>query len=377
MVRLNDISQAMGLPLAKRRHINLALQGGGAHGAFTWGVLDHILERDTHEIGWVSGTSAGAINAVAMASGLAEGGKPAARAKLRQMWERIAKAGVPDFARMNPFLMGWTRSESLSNMARMFSPSELNPMGLDPLRKLLSETIDFDRLRKESPAELMIAATDLATGRARIFRRHEITLDVVMASACLPTLHPAVEIEGRAYWDGGFSANPDLIQLALLSPHDDTVIVLLNPTTVRTVPTSVQEIAANTNRLTFNAPFLRDIEIIEAVRAAHGHGILTRWRQRRQPLSPLVRHRFHVIEAGRHTSALPADSKMRPDLGLFTYLHGAGRQEAYKWFDGNGSAIGRRATVDLKARFLDENSTRVPTVPLASPEIKASAPISA
>jgi NTE family protein len=363
--------------LAKRKHINLALQGGGAHGAFTWGVLDHILERDTHEIGWVSGTSAGAINAVAMASGLAEGGKSAARAKLRHMWENIAKAGVPDFARMNPFLMGWTRSESLSNMARMFSPSELNPMGLDPLRKLLSETIDFDRLRKSAPVELMIAATDLATGRARIFRRHEITLDVVMASACLPTLHPAVVIDGRAYWDGGFSANPDLIQLALMSPHDDTIIVLLNPTTVRSVPTSVQEIAANTNRLTFNAPFLRDIKIIEAVRAAQGRGWLARRFANKHSLSPLAQHRYHLIEAGRHTSALPTDSKMRPDLGLFTYLHGAGRQEAYKWFDGNGAAIGRRATVDLKARFLDENPTFVPAEPLEVPEVKASAPLSA
>ncbi len=363
--------------MPKRKHINLALQGGGAHGAFTWGVLDHILERDTHEIGWVSGTSAGAINAVAMASGLAEGGKPAARAKLRHLWESIAKAGVPDFARMNPFLMGWTRSESLSNMARMFSPSELNPMGLDPLRKLLSATIDFERLRKAAPVELMIAATDVATGRARIFRRHEITLDVVMASACLPTLHPAVEIAGRAYWDGGFSANPDLIQLALLSPHDDTIIVLLNPTTVRTVPTSVQEIAANTNRLTFNAPFLRDIEIIEAVRAAHGSGWISRWRQRRHALSPLASHRFHLIEAGRHTSALPADSKMRPDLGLFTYLHGAGRQETYKWFDGNAAAIGRRATVNLKARFLAENLAPLASPPLAAPDTKASAPLTA
>lgn len=340
--------------MAKRKHINLALQGGGAHGAFTWGVLDHILERDTHEIGWVSGTSAGAINAVAMASGLADGGKAAARAKLRQLWEGVAKAGVPDFARMNPFFMGWTRSDAASNMARMFSPAQLNPMGLDPLRKLLAETIDFDRLRSAGTLEIMIAATDLATGRARIFRRHEITLDVVMASTCLPTLHPAVEIDGRAYWDGGFSANPDLIQLALKSPHDDTLIVLLNPTTARAVPTSVQDIAANTNRLTFNAPLLRDIEIIEAVRSMHAPGWLAGKWARKSPLSPLRYHRYHLIDAGRHTSALPADSKMRPDLGLFTYLHGAGRQEAYKWFDGNGSAIGRRSTVDLRARFLDE-----------------------
>ncbi len=339
--------------LARTKRINLALQGGGAHGAFTWGVLDHLLEQDTVEIGWISAASAGAVNAVAVASGLAEGGREGARAKLRQLWEAVYKAGVPDFIRLNPVLSSLGTLPAVSGMAKMFSPYEFNPLGFDPLRRLLTETIDFDRLRAASPVELLIAATDVGTGRPRFFRCHELTVEAVLASACLPTLHHAVEIEGRAYWDGGFSANPDIVRLALESPIGDTLIVLLNPTNVSGTPTRLEDIAAQTSRLTFNAPLMRDIEIIEAVREAEG-GWLQRRFKRPTRLSSLAQHRFHLIEAGRHTAGLPAGSKMKPDWGLFTYLHGAGRTEAYKWLDGSRSRIGRQSTVDLKARFLSE-----------------------
>jgi NTE family protein len=339
--------------LSKTKRINLALQGGGAHGAFTWGVLDHLLEQDKIEIGWVSATSAGAINAVALASGYAEGGRPGAQAKLRQVWEAIHKAAVPDFIRLNPFVASFSSLSQVAGMSRMFSPYDFNPMGFDPLRRLLAETIDFDRMRAASPIELMIAATDVATGRPRFFRRDEITVDAVLASACLPTLHHAVEIDGCAYWDGGFSANPDLVRLALESPVGDTLIVLLAATNKPGIPNSAPEIAGATNRLTFNAPLIRDIEIIEAVREAEGGWLQRRFR-RPTRLSPLAQHRYHLIEAGRHTSGLSADSKMKPDWGLFTYLHGAGRTEAYKWLDDARASIGRQGTVDLKARFLAE-----------------------
>jgi NTE family protein len=348
--------------VVKTKRINLALQGGGAHGAFTWGVLDHLLEQDTLELGWISATSAGAVNAVAMASGYAEGGREGARAKLRQVWEAVHKAGVPDFIRLNPLLAGWSSLYSAPSMSRLFSPYDFNPMGFDPLRRLLEETIDFNRLRAASPVQLSIAATDVATGRARFFRNPEITVEAVLASACLPTFHHAVEIDGRAYWDGGFSANPDLVSLALNSPVGDTLLVLLNPTIKLGIPTSAQDIAAATNRLTFNAPLMRDIEIIQAAREAEGGWLQRRFR-RPTRLTPLARHRFHLIEAGRHTSALPADSKLKPDWGLFTYLHGAGRTEAYKWLDGARSSIGRRSTVDLKARFL----APLPMYTLANP----------
>ena len=337
--------------MTKPKRINLALQGGGAHGAFTWGVLDRLLADPRVDFGWITGTSAGAINAVAMAAGLAQGGREGARAKLAEVWEAIHKAGVPDFLKFNPVLASWTASPGVANMARMFSPSDLNPMGFDPLRKLLEEQIDFAQLRAGCPLELLIVATEVSTGRPRYFRRDELTVDAVLASACLPTLHHAVQIDGSYYWDGGFSANPDLVKMALESPTEDTLIVLLNSTVRSTAPTTIEEITAETNRLTFTAPLLRDIDIIETVRECE-RGILGRHFKRASRLSPLATHRFHLIEAGRHTSALPAGSKMKPDWGMFTYLQQAGNEEAYKWLDGNHASIGRHSTVDLKARFL-------------------------
>ena len=253
--------------LRRRQRLNLALEGGGAHGAFTWGVLDRLLEEETLELGWISATSAGAVNAVALAAGLAEGGRAGARAKLRAVWEAVAKAGVPDLVRINPFLAGISRSNAMAQMASLFSPYDFNPLGFDPFRKLLEAHVDFAKLRASRGPELLIAATDVATGRPRLFRRKEISVEAVQASACLPTLHHAVTIDGQAYWDGGFSANPDLLTLARESPVADTLIVKLNPVEMRGVPTTAREIAARVNSITFNQPMLRDVEVIETVRS--------------------------------------------------------------------------------------------------------------
>lgn len=337
-----------------RRHlkINLALQGGGAHGAFTWGVLDRLLEEERITLGWVSGTSAGAVNAVALAAGLAEGGREGARAKLREVWEGVHKAGVPDLLRLNPFLFGITNASTLVQVAGLLSPYDFNPLGFDPLRALLADTLDFEAVRARAPVELLIAATEVATGRSRLFRRGEITLETVLASACLPTLHRTVEIDGVGYWDGGFSKNPDLVTLASESPVKDTLLVQINPLVRRGLPKGAREIAGAVNRLTFNAPLLRDVELIVAARtAARGPfgGI-------RRNGGPLARHRFHMIEAGRYTASLSDDSKLKPDLGLFTYLHSAGRTQTHKWLARHLSDIGRRETVDLAARFLAPTS---------------------
>lgn len=332
-----------------RRHIkiNLALQGGGAHGAFTWGVLDRLLEEETLSFGWVSGTSAGAVNAAALADGLAEGGREGGRAKLRQVWEAVQKAGVPDLLRLNPFLFGLSNSNTFAQVASLLSPYDFNPLGFDPLRTLLAETIDFGRIRKASPVELVIAATEVATGRPRLFRREEMTVEAVLASACLPTLHRTVEIDGIGYWDGGFSKNPDLITAAMESPVRDTLLVQINPLVRREIPKGAREIAGAANRLTFNAPLLRDVEVILAVREA----LKGRFGAGRGRQGALAAHRFHMIEAGRYTASLSDDSKMKPDAGLFSYLHSAGRTQTHKWIAKHLKDVGRRESVDLAERF--------------------------
>lgn len=338
------------LRFRRQLKINLALQGGGAHGAFTWGVLDRLLEEENLSFGWISGTSAGAVNAVALAAGLAQGGREGAHAKLREVWEGVHKAGVPDLLRLNPFLFGLTNVTTLAQMTTLLSPYEFNPLGFDPLRALLSETIDFDSVREKAPVELILAATEVATGRARLFRRQEISLDTVLASACLPTLHRAVEIDGVGYWDGGFSKNPDLITVGSESPVRDTLIVQINPLVRRELPKGAREIAGAVNRLTFNAPLLRDVEMILAVREAVGaRRFGGRWSGVH---GALAQHRFHMIEAGRYTSSLSDDSKLKPDLGLLTYLHSAGRTQTHKWLAQNLQNVGRRETVDFAERFL-------------------------
>jgi NTE family protein len=336
----------------KDRRLNLALEGGGAHGAFTWGVLDRLLEDEALEMGWISATSAGAVNAVALAMGLAEGGRAGARAKLRSVWEAVAKAGVPDLLRLYPWLASISRSNTLAQVAQLFSPYDFNPLGFDPLRKLVEAHIDFAALRSSSGPELLIAATDVATGRARLFRRREITVESVLASACLPTLHHAVSIDGRAYWDGGFSANPDLLTLGRESPIGDTLIVKLTALDRDGVPTSAREIAARVNQITFNQPMLRDVEVIDTVRRLH-----SRWGWRSSPADArLARQRYHLIEAGRFTAALAPESKAKPEIELLNYLHDAGRSETEKWLARNRASIGNSETVDLARHFLSPRS---------------------
>jgi NTE family protein len=334
----------------KRRYqINLALQGGGAHGAFTWGVLDRLLQDEAVDFGWMSATSAGAVNAVAVAAGLVEGGREGARQKLRDVWDAVQQAGVPDLLRLNPFLASMSRSGTLAHMASMFSPYDFNPLGFDPLRKLLETHIDFARLRATKGQELLIAATEIATGQSRLFRRHEITVDAVLASACLPSIHHAVEIEGRAYWDGGFSANPDFLTPAHESPIGDTLIVQLNAFAKLSKPTSARDIAGHINHLTFNQSYLAQIGQLELALETP-----TRWfRASGHRTHKLAQHRFHLIEAGRITGNLSDDSKGKPEQALLSYLHAAGINQAGKWLDRHREDIGRRDTAELVRRMKD------------------------
>lgn len=345
----------LGFGRKRRRSINLALQGGGAHGAFTWGVLDRLLEEPDLDLAWISATSAGAVNAVALASGLATGGNSGARTTLRTVWEAVQEAGVPDLLRLNPFLAGLSRPSSLAPMASILSPYDFNPLGFDPLRRLLTEHIDFAAIRKSPGGELLIATTDVATGRKHLFRRERMTVEAVLASACLPTIHHAVEIDGRAFWDGGFSANPDLVSLAAESPVGDTLLIVLSSMRHENPPRSAREIAEGVSRMTFDQPLIRDIEAIAAARQSRP----SIWRRPIGTSARLAAHRFHLIEAGRHTRSLSSDTKMRPERAIIERLFEGGRLESETWLERNRAMIGRRETADLPA-WLDRPARAEP-----------------
>jgi NTE family protein len=331
----------------KPKRVNLALQGGGAHGAFTWGVLDQLLLDEMTAVGWVSGTSAGALNAVALAHGLAAGGRQAARETLEAVWGEVEAAGVPDFLSLNPLLLNFTRAAPMTNLNGLLSPYSFNPLGFDPLRTILEKHIDFDAIRRSASVRVSVAATDVATGKARLFSR-----EAVLASACLPTLHHAVMIEGRAYWDGGFSANPDVLSLALESPVKDTMIVLLNPLLAPVVPRTAREIEDRVNTITFNQPLLRDIDTIVRAKTMQSG-----WFAPRQATQArLKRHRFHLIEAGAHTSELGAETKVIPDRAVLRQLYMAGVLEAERWLGQHARFLGRRGTVSLQDHFSGEAS---------------------
>lgn len=336
----------------KPKRLNLALQGGGAHGAFTWGVLDQLLLDEEISIAGISGTSAGSFNAVAIAHGLARGGRGEAREVLRAIWEEVQQSRIADLLKLNPMLSSFARSASALGA---FSPYSFNPLGFDPLRKLLERHIDFDAIRANQSLDLVIAATDVATGKARLFRRHEISVDVVLASACLPTLHHAVMIDGRAYWDGGFSANPDLLTLAVESDFQDTLLIVLNPRFVAEMPRSANAIEARVSTISFNQPFLSAVAtVVRAKETQLG------WLPPKSSATARMKlHRFHLIEAGEHTASLEADTKILPDKDVLQGLYHAGIGEGERWLSAHKDAIGRKETVDLRAHFLEPTTAAI------------------
>ena len=270
--------------------IDLALQGGGSHGAFTWGVLDRLLEEAGLRIAGISGTSAGAMNAAVLADGWTKGEAEGARAALDQFWRRVSDAAALSPLQRSPLdrLMGrWTLDTSpaylaMDLMTRVFSPYDLNLPGFNPLRGILAECLDFDRLAR-SPIKLFVTATKVRTGRGRIFRNGEITPDVLLASACLPTIYQAVEIDGEAYWDGGYSGNPTITPLVRESDAHDTILVQINPTERPETPRSAMEILNRLNEISFNSPLAKELRMIALLRqvADPGSGEGARWAQMR------------------------------------------------------------------------------------------------
>jgi NTE family protein len=336
-----------------RKRINLALQGGGAHGAFTWGVLDHLLQDGRFVISGISGTSAGAMNAVMLADGLARGGPEEARKRLADFWQAASLDGnLPGVQRtvidrLFSFLPYETSPAQLwfNALSRFLSPYDLNPLNINPLKQLIERFVDFDAIRACQSPKLFISATNVHTGHLRMFPPEKITADVVMASACLPFLFRAVELDGVPYWDGGYMGNPAIFPLFGIKETEDVLIVQINPIERRMTPTSSQEIMNRINEITFNSSLIGELRAIEFVsrlidegRLPHGTGA---GQYRRIKL-----HRISLDDAFRKLSA---DSKLNSDYDFFVMLRNGGRRAARNFLDAHFDDIGVKSTVDLLA----------------------------
>ena len=341
---------------ARERTLDLALQGGGSHGAFTWGVLDRLLEDESLGVDGVSGTSAGALNAAVMATGWAEGGRAGARAALAAFWHDVATpAGSACFGRAVPAPLGLAAYNLDSNpfyvlgqqWLKLFSPYQFNPLNLpgsDPLRAIVQRHVRPSALR-EGPLSVFVTATSVRTGQPRIFGRQalgsEIGIDALMASACLPQLFRAVHIEGEAYWDGGYSGNPALWPLVYETPTLDVLLVKINPLVREGVPDTPAEIADRVNEITFNAGLVGELRAIGFVQRLVKEGRLEPGRYKGL--------RLHMVADDEGLAPLHPSSKLNTERSFLEALHSLGRAAAERWLTAHGTDIGRRSTLDLDA----------------------------
>jgi NTE family protein len=333
------------------KRANLALQGGGAHGAFTWGVLDRLFEDGRIEIAAISGTSAGAMNAVAAADGLVRAGPDGAREALEHFWSTMSERARFSPIQRTPLdmLMGnWSLDRSPSYhvfdaLTRMLSPYQLNPLNLNPLRDVLEACIDFDRVRSCNMMKVFVSATNVETGRVKVFDRTRLDADMVMASACLPFLFQAVEIDGVPYWDGGYMGNPSLFPFHAGSDASDIIVVQINPIERRGAPRTAQDILNRINEISFNGSLLKELRAIDFVDRLIEEGKLsdTDYRQTR----------VHVIENQDALKPLGASSKLNAEWRFLTHLRDIGRATASAWLERNLQNVGERSTVDLRAMF--------------------------
>jgi len=329
--------------------LSLALQGGGAHGAFTWGVLDALLEDGRIEIKGVSGTSAGAMNAVVLAHGLLKGGHDGAREALANFWEAVAssapmlstganiRSGHP--ASSIKILLYWTH---------LLSPREFNPLNINPLRDIVTAQIDFEHLRAACPLDLFIATTNANTGRLRLFRTPELSAACVLASACLPTVHHTVEIDGEPYWDGAFSANPAVFPLIHECEARDILLVLLSPMAHGRTPQSAEEIRRRSQELAFKSTFLREMRSLAHAREYASRTLLPMGRLERR----LKQANLHLIADDALMGRLAAESKMTTSQPFLEMLRDQGRAQAREWLESHYQALGRHSSVDIAAVFL-------------------------
>ena len=339
--------------LHERKWINLALQGGGAHGAFTWGALDRLLEEERLEIDGISGTSAGAMNAAVLKSGWMHGGREEARRRLDRFWgalrdrSRLQSSPFAQIAalfwRDAPWLSTATMLSPMhlaqQAITRAFSPYDWNPLNLNPLRQLLLEVTDFDAVCRDCPPHLFVCATNVRTGKLRVFRGREISADAILASAALPQLFQAVRIGDDDFWDGGFMGNPPLYPLFYHTQTPDVVIVHVNPIERPDVPRTAADIENRVNEISFNSSLMRELRAVALVKRLIAEGRLARGEMR----DVLI----HSIRDDETMGRLDAGSKLSPEPQLFEQLKADGRRVADSFLRDNWDRLGREGTVDL------------------------------
>ncbi|MBN8998523.1 MAG: patatin-like phospholipase family protein [Rhizobiales bacterium] len=337
-------------PAKGRKSVNLALQGGGAHGAFTWGVLDYLLEDGRLAFEGISGTSAGAMNAVVLADGLVRGGTEGARERLAEFWTGVSRASTIGGARdlVQSWMTFWDidplrPSQWLDAFANLTSPYGFNPHNINPLRELLVGMVDFERLGAAGAPKLFISATHVRSGKIKVFSDGEVSADAVMASACLPYLFQTVFVDGEPYWDGGFMGNPALFPFFTETRAGDILLVQINPVERSAVPTTTKAILERMSEITFNASLLREFRAIDFVNRMLDEGRLDPARYRK--------NRMHRIEASRALAEFSAMTKFDTSIAFFGRLRDAGRAAAKDWLAANHDAIGVRGTVDLRGEF--------------------------
>jgi NTE family protein len=336
---------------AARRQVSLALQGGGSHGAFTWGVLDRLLEDGRIDIEAISGASAGAMNAAALAHGYALGGRESAREALKDFWDAVASR-MPfdllpndgaDSAPVAPQSGSKSALSAFLSLTRLFSPYQLNPLDLNPLRDILDRQIDFARLRADSGIKLFIAATRVSTGTARLFRDSELTPDILLASACVPTFHHAIEIDGDHYWDGGLTANPPIFPLLNQCVTGDVVMVLLYPCRRPNTPTSAEDIRQRLTEISFTTPLLTELHALALAKAEAERPLF-----RAGPLERRLRRlNTHMIDSPELMNRLTALSKLNTHPDFLKTLYDEGRERTQSWLEDNFRHIGQRSSFSL------------------------------
>lgn len=342
---------ASGATPVQKKIVNLALQGGGAHGAFTWGVLETLLQDGRVDFRTISGTSAGSMNAVVMVFGLVSGGPKKAIQLLENFWKKISESGSfgvtqgaakPKESFFDPLgIVAAGAYAGFDIMSKWFSPYQFNPLGVNPLKDILLNIVDFDVVRKNADYNLHIAATDVLHSRLKTFTGDEVTVETVLASACLPQLFQAVKIDGNYYWDGGFMGNPTLYPLTQCDATNDILIVQIDPIERAEVPRTASSIADRTNEISFNSPLLVELRGIRLINQLLRDGHL------KTEFCGLRQLHIHMIGDDKKMATLPLETKFNPEWDFLNDLRATGRNAAQKWLAAHFDVIGSQSTIDI------------------------------